>query len=120
MTAKKTAGKTQADKLAKMLGIAQEVDRPSNIEMFERGDDSTSNRVNGMMQITKSKRGPGKRASGYVQIAGLIPPETRDDLTVALAFDKRDLSELLTDLLTAWLDEQPSHVKEAIKAKRGM
>ena len=105
--------KKQDAKLLAMLGQAQQVARPSGVPTT-RSDDEPVERVD----VVKSKRAQGKRAAGYVQIAGLIPPDVRADLTLALAFDRRDLSELLTALLKDWLAAQPAHVQAAIKAQR--
>lgn len=61
----------------------------------------------------------GKRARGYIQIGGLIPPDIRMDLRVALSLDPdgRDLSELLTDLLQEWLDSLPANVQAVRPSK---
>lgn len=115
---KKPAASSQADKLAKMMGRAQSVDRPSNVEVLEREDVVTSNRLNVQTAESRPKREPGKRASGHVQLGALIPENTRDKVRVALVFDKRDLSDLLTDLLNDWLDAQPEHVQKAIEASQ--
>jgi hypothetical protein len=62
----------------------------------------------------------GKRARGHIQISALIPPEVRDDVKVGLALDpeRRDLSELITDLLNAWLDSLPENVQRARLSKQ--
>jgi hypothetical protein len=62
----------------------------------------------------------GKRARGHIQISALIPPETRDDVKIGLALDpdRRDLSELITDLLNAWLDSLPENVQRARLSKQ--
>jgi hypothetical protein len=62
----------------------------------------------------------GKRARGHIQISALIPPEIRDDVKIGLALDpeRRDLSELITGLLNAWLDSLPENVQRARPSKQ--
>ncbi len=62
----------------------------------------------------------GKRARGHVQISALIPPAVREDLKMGLAFDpqKRDLSELITDLLKDWADSLPAGYQSVRPSRR--
>lgn len=63
----------------------------------------------------------GKRARGHVQLSALVPPDVRDDLKVALALsfaDHRDLSELITDLVSDWLDGLPSNFQNIRPSRR--
>lgn len=64
--------------------------------------------------------GEGKRKQGHVQLCVLIPPGVRDDLRMGINFDpeKRDLSELVTDLLTAWMDSLPSSYQDVRPSRR--
>ena len=67
---------------------------------------------------TRGDREPGKRARGYVQINVLVPSEIRAGVQLALNFDpeRRDLSQLVADLLANWIEQQPEVVQKAIKA----
>ena len=111
LKAKKKAGKRATVQPSERLDEATE----------QRIDETTPERSNVETTTPPNEGGrkPGKRKSGFVQIAGLIPPDTRDGLNIALAFETRDLSEVLTDLLNDWLESQPAHVRAAIEAKRG-
>jgi len=91
-------------------------ERP-NMETSKRVDDETEKQSDVEPTQKASKRAPGKRVSGRVQIAGLIPVKTRDGVKVALAFESFDLSDLLTTLLDEWLESRPDHVRLAVKAK---
>lgn len=64
--------------------------------------------------------GEGKRRQGHIQLSVLIPPGVRDDLRMGINFDpdKRDLSELVTDLLTEWLDSLPSGYQDVRPSRR--
>lgn len=101
------------------LKAKRQKDRNTSVQPSERTDVDTAQRVDdGTSEQKQGGRGPGKRKSGHVQIAGLVPAETRDDVRVALAFEKFDLSDLLSDLLNGWLETRPEAVKQAIQAKR--
>lgn len=88
-----------------------------NVETSKRVDDETEKRSDVEPTQKTSKRAPGKRVSGRVQIAGLIPAKTRDGIRIALAFESFDLSDLLTDLLNDWIESRPEAVRQAIKTK---
>lgn len=62
----------------------------------------------------------GKRARGHVQLSVLIPSGVRDDLRMAVNFDpsKRDISELVSDLITEWLDKLPSSYQAVRPSRR--
>jgi len=100
---KKSLGKSR------FAGLVQQAKRPEEAirKRQQQGVDSPEGDI-------------GKRARGHVQVSALVPPQIRDDLKVALALDpdQRDLSDLITDLLTEWMDSLPSNFQAVRPSKR--
>ncbi len=51
-------------------------------------------------------RKPGRRASGAMQVNVLLPAGLRLDVKAAAMRDGRDLSDVVEELLRAWLDKR--------------
>jgi hypothetical protein len=64
--------------------------------------------------------GKGKRARGYVNLGFLLPIGLRDDLRVAVSLDpeRRDLSELCSDLISDYLDTLPAGYQNIRPSRR--
>lgn len=71
-------------------------------------------------EAPRIREAAGKRSRGHVQLSVLVPAEVRADLKMALPFDPagRDLSELISDLVSTWLDSLPSGYQDVRPSRR--
>ena len=85
--------------------------RPSLTTVMDKGSEQkpdTSRAValqDDQAQAARVQRKPGKRSLGWVQLNMYVPEELRTKVKIKALQADRDVSDVVTELLEAWVEE---------------
>ena len=85
--------------------------RPSLVAVMDKGAEQkpdTSRAValqDDQAQAVRTQRKPGKKSLGWVQLNMYVPEELRTKVKIKALQADRDVSDVVTELLEAWAEE---------------
>ena len=84
--------------------------RPSLVAVMDKGaeqkpDTSRAVAQGDQAQAARTQRKPGKKSLGWVQLNMYVPEELRTKVKIKALQADRDVSDIVTELLEAWVKE---------------
>lgn len=81
--------------------------RPSLATVMEKGAEQKPDTSRPIIpqEPVKAQRKPGKKSLGWVQLNMYVPEELRTRVKIKALQADRDVSDIVTELLEAWVEE---------------